>query len=163
MSSTTEVISRWSTLIEDFNMSPQDFYNEVTKAIEKRQIPNAKIERIQMKEGNFFSAKREYLSISCNKDFYFAICAAPFGTGFFVSWWLLDPPDGFLSSVFSTTAALAKGFVKPWTYYRVDAANMFQTVTHTAILEVIDQATSGKGIKSLTAEERKPIMRDFFK
>jgi len=144
-------------------MSSQDFYTQVTKAVEKRQIPDAKIERIQMKEGNFFSAKREYLSISCKKDFYFAICGAPFGTGFFVSWWLLDPPDGILSTVFSTTAALAKAFVKPWTYYRVDAATMFQTATHTAIMEVVDAMTSAQGIKSLTESERKPIMRDFFK
>jgi hypothetical protein len=163
MSSTTEVISRWSTLIEDFNMSPQDFYAQVTKAVEKRQIPNAKIERIQMKEGGVFSAKREYLSISCKKDFYFAICGAPFGTGFFVSWWLLDPPDGILSTVFSTTAAIAKSFVKPWTYYRVDAATMFQTATHTAILEVVDAVISAQGIKALPEAERKPIMREFFK
>ncbi len=163
MASTTEVISRWSTLIEDFQMSSQDFYAQVTKAVEKRQMPNAKIERIQMKEGGIFSSKREYLSISCNKDFYFAICGAPFGTGFFVSWWLLDPPDGILSSVFSTTAAIAKAFVKPWTYYRVDAATMFQTATHTAILEVIDAVIAAQGIKALPEAERKPIMREFFK
>src|SRR5690349_12311286 len=163
MASTTEVISRWSTLIEDFNMSSQDFYAQVTKAVEKRKIPDAKIERIEMKEGGVFSAKREYLSISCKKDFYFAICAAPFGTGFFVSWWLLDPPDGILSSVFSTTAAIAKAFVKPWTYYRVDSATMFQTATHSAVLEVIDAMTTAQGLKNLSDTERKPVMREFFK
>ena len=163
MASTTEVISHWNTLIENFNVSPQNFYAQITKAVQRRQIPDAKIERIQMKEGNFFSSKREYLGISCKKDFYFAICGAPFGTGFFVSWWLLDPPDGILSSVFSTTAAIAKAVVKPWTYYRVDAATMFQTATHTAILEVIDEMTSAQGIKTLPESERKPIMREFFK
>lgn len=162
MSSTTEVISRWSTLIPNFHYSSQKFYEELSKAVEKRQIPEAKISRIQMKEGGLFSAKREYLGISCNKDFYFAVCAAPFGTGFFVSWWLLDPPDGFFSSVFSTTAALAKAFVKPWTYYRVDAASMFQTATHSAVMEVIDSITSAQGIKGLSESERKPIMREFF-
>lgn len=162
MSSTTEVISRWSTLIEGFQASPQVFYQSVQNAIEKRQIPDAKIERIQMKEGGIFSAKREYLGVSCKKDFYFAICGAPFGTGFFVSWWLLDPPDGFLSSVFSTTAAIAKAFVKPWTYYRVDAATMFQTATHTAVLEVLDSMISSQNLKALPETERKPIMREFF-
>lgn len=163
MSSTTEVISHWSTLIQDFQYSPQQFYQALTQAVEKRQIPDAKIDRIQMKEGGLFSAKREYLGISCKKDFYFAICGAPFGTGFFVSWWLLDPPDGLLSSMFSTTAALAKAFVKPWTYYRVDAATMFQTATHSAVLEVIDSISSTQGLKALTEAERKPIMREFFK
>lgn len=162
MSSTTEVISRWSTLIPEFQYSSQQFYELLGQAVEKRKIPNAKMDRIQMKEGGVFSAKREYLSISCKKDFYFAICAAPFGTGFFVSWWLLDPPDGILTSMFSTTAAIAKAFVKPWTYYRVDAATMFQTATHSAVMEVIDSITSARGIKGLTEAERKPIMREFF-
>lgn len=162
MSSTTEVISHWSTLIQDFQYSSQNFYAALAKAVEKRQIPDAKIDRIQMKEGGIFSAKREYLGISCKKDFYFAVCAAPFGTGFFVSWWLLDPPDGLLSSMFSTTASIAKAFVKPWTYYRVDAASMFQTATHSAVMEVIDSITSAQGIKGLTEAERKPVMREFF-
>lgn len=163
MSSTTEVISRWSTLIENFQYSPQTFYQSVAQAVEKRQIPNAAINRIQMKEGGILSAKREYLGISCKKDFYFAICGTPFGTGFFVSWWLLDPPDGILSSVFSTTAAIAKAFVKPWTYYRVDAASMFQTAVHSAVMEVIDSITSEQGLKAVPDADRKPIMRDFFR
>lgn len=162
MSSATEVISHWSTLIQNFQYSSQNFYQAVTEAVQKRQIPEAQINRIQMKEGGIFSAKREYLGIACKKDFYFAICGAPFGTGFFVSWWLLDPPDGFLSSMFSTTAAIAKAFVKPWTYYRVDAATMFQTATHSAVLEVIDHITSAQGLKPLPEVERKPVMREFF-
>ena len=40
MSSTTEVLSNWSTLIENFQASPQAFYAEVTKAVLKRRITN---------------------------------------------------------------------------------------------------------------------------
>lgn len=165
MSSTTEVISHWNTLIEDFHTSPRQFYAEVTKAIQKRQMPNAKIDRISWKEGHLLSAKREYLRISCGKDFYFAVCGAPFGTGFFVSWWLLQPPDGCLASLFApfpVLSAIARALVKPWTYYRIDTATMFQTVTHRAVLEVIDSITSSQNIKALPETERKPIMREFF-
>lgn len=162
MSSATEVISHWSILLENFQASSQQFYEALARAIQARQIPAAKLEKTTMKEGGIFSARREYLCVSCGKDFYFAVCAAPFGTGFFVSWWLLDPPDGFFSSVFSTTAAIAKAFVKPWTYYRVDAATMFQTATHSAVLEVIDSITTSQGLKSLSDAERKPVMREFF-
>ena len=38
---------------------------------------------------------------------------------------------------------------------------MFQTATHTAILEVIDAVISAQGIKALPEAERKPIMRNF--
>jgi len=165
MSSTPEVISHWNTLIENFQASPQQFYAGVTQAIEKRQIPNARMDKIQWNESHLLSAKREYLRIFCKKDFYFAVCGAPFGNGFFVSWWLLEPPDGCLMSLFSSfplLSAIARALVKPWTYYRIDSAMMFQTATHSAVLEVIDSITTAHGIRGLSETERKPIMREFF-
>jgi hypothetical protein len=166
MSSTTEVISHWSTLIENFQMSPQQFYAQVTAALKKRQMPNAKIDKISFRESHLLSARREYLRVYCKKDFYFAICGAPFGTSFFVSWWLLQPPDGWLATLFSPFPALsllARGLIKPWTYYRVDTVTMFQTATHQSVLEVIDSITSAtQGIRGLLESERKPVMREFF-
>jgi hypothetical protein len=165
MSSTTEVISQWNTLIENFQTSPQAFYAEVTKALNKRQMPNAKIDRISFKESHLLSAKREYLRISCKNDFYFAVCGAPFGTGFFVSWWLLEPPQGCLASLFApfpVLSAIARAMVKPWTYYRIDTATMFRTATHQAVLEVVDLITSSQNLKALPEAERKPVLREFF-
>jgi hypothetical protein len=165
MSSTTEVISHWSTLIENFNTSPLDFYEAITQAINKREIPNASIDRISWNESHLLSAKREYLRISCKKDFYFAICGAPFGTGFFVSYWLLQPPDGCLVSLFSPfpiLSGIARLLVRPWTYYRIDTASMFQTATHSALMEVIDSITTSQGLRALPEGERKPIMKGFF-
>lgn len=166
MSSTTEVLSHWNILIENFQTSPQQFYQAVTQAIEKRQIPNARIGRTTFKESHLLSANREYLQIFCKKDFYFAICGAPFGTGFFVSWWLLQPPDGCLVSFFKpfpVLSAIARALVKPWTYYRADTVMMFQTATHQAVLEVIDSITSSvQGVRGLLESERKPVMREFF-
>jgi hypothetical protein len=165
MSSTTEVISHWSTLIEGLQASPQQFYKVVSEAIQKRQIPNARIDTIQFKESHLLSAKRDYLRIRCKNDFYFAICGAPFGTGFFVSEWLLQPPDGCLASLFApfpVLSTIAKAMVKPWTYYRVDTVTMFQTATHAAVMEVVDSMVSATGIKALPDAERKPVMREFF-
>ena len=165
MSSTTEVISHWSTLIENFNMSPQGFYTALSEALKKRQMPNATIDRISFKESHLLSANREYLRIRCKNDFYFAVCGAPFGTGFFISWWLLEPADGCLVSLFSgfpVLSAIARAMVKPWTYYRIDTATMFQTATHQAVLEVIDAITSAQNFKALPEAERKPVMREFF-
>ena len=83
MDSSTEVLSNWSTLIENFQASPQKFYEAVTKALDKRQMPGATVSRMNLKEGSVFSASREYLRISCKKDFYFAICGAPVWNGVF--------------------------------------------------------------------------------
>lgn len=165
MSSTTEVLSHWSTLIQGFQYSPQHFYQQVTEAIERRQIPNARIDRIQFKESHLLSAKREYLRINCKNDFYFAVCAAPFGTGFFISYWQLQPPDGCLSALFAPfpiLSGIAKAMVKPWTYFRIDTVTMFQTATHSAVLDVVDSITSGaQGVRGLLESERKPVMREF--
>lgn len=164
MSATTEVISHWNTLIPNFHVSSQAFYQAVIEAVKRRQIPNSRIDRISWNESHMFSAKREYLRIFYENDFYFAVCAAPFGTGFFVSWWLLEPPEGCLVTLFSgfpLLSAIARMLVKPWTYYRIDSANMFQTATHSAVMEVIDAITSSQGIRGLGESERKPVMRGF--
>ena len=167
MSSTTEVISHWSTLIENFQYSPQKFYEMVAEAIQKRQMPNASISKVQFKEGNFLSAYRDYLKVYCGKEqFYFAICGGTFGTGFFVSYWQLQQPDGCFVSLFSqfpVLSAIAKALVVPWTYYRVDTVTMFNTATHQAVMEVVDSITSEvQGVRGLLESERKPVLREFF-
>jgi hypothetical protein len=83
------VISHWSTLIEDFQASPLGFYIAVEAALVRRAIPITKNERIDYREAGMLSANREYLHIRREK-LAFDICAAPFGTGFFVSWWLAE-------------------------------------------------------------------------
>lgn len=165
MSSTTEVISHWSALIENFQFSPQKFYEMVADAVARRRMPNATISKVQFKEGNFLSAYRDYLKVYCGREkFYFAICGSPFGTGFFVSYWQLQQPDGCMIQMFSglpMLSAIARAIIKPWTYYRVDTVTMFNTATHQAVLEVVDTITSAaQGVRGLTESERKPVMRE---
>jgi hypothetical protein len=83
------VVSHWSTLLENLQASPLEFYKSVEAAMERRQIPQMKNDRVDYKEAGLFSAKREYLQVGREK-FIFDICGAPFGTGFFVSWWLAE-------------------------------------------------------------------------
>jgi len=49
----------------------------------------------------------------------------------------------------------------PPTYYSLDTANMFQESVHNAVLEVLDCMTSNKGVRALSENERKPIMKKF--
>jgi len=88
--SPTDVISNWSCLIENLQTSPLGFFESVERAIQKRAIPDTKSSRVDYHEGGVLSAKREYLRINRGK-LIFDICAAPYGTGFFVSWWLGKP------------------------------------------------------------------------
>ena len=86
MAKPTEVLDHWPMLIENFQFSPQEFYARVEKALADRQIPQIELSRVDWKEGGSFSARREYLRVT-RERLVFDVCAAPFGTGFFVSHW----------------------------------------------------------------------------
>jgi hypothetical protein len=51
---------------------------------------------------------------------------------------------------------------RPATYYKIDTALMFQSAVHAAVMQVVDAITQGQGIRALSEEQRKPIMREFF-
>jgi hypothetical protein len=212
------VISHWHHPIENFQASTMEFYAAVETALQPRQIPDYTVSRIDWREGGVLTARREYLRIKRGK-LAFDICAAPFGTGFFFSWWLAELPTahallwsiliffaafmifgicvtvlGFMGlfwgvavsvgvfwllgyllreGQFGTDAedvvlaipffgGLYEKLFQPSTYYRADTTAMFQSVVHTAVLEVIDQLMSAKGARPLTELERKPIMREFY-
>lgn len=157
------VFSHWNTMIEGLDASPKAFFEALEKAIEKRSVPNTKHSRVDYKEAGILSAKREYLRIR-RKDHAFDICGAPFGNGFFVSWWLGEVPSGIwaLISMIPFLGWIAERLFKPQTYYQVDTMMMFQSLIHAAALEVIDDMTKAKGLRALSEAERKPQMRDFF-
>ncbi len=85
----SEVINRWSHLFPDFALSANDFYAALQKELQSQQMPKTEISRVTHKEGGVFSSSREYLRIKHN-DLVFDVCAAPFGTNFFISWWLYE-------------------------------------------------------------------------
>jgi len=157
------VLAQWSALVEGLQWSPKEFYGSVEQAIQRRQLPDLFVSRVNYAEGGPFSAKREYLRVT-RKDHIFDICGAPFGTGFFFSSWLGGRPGGCLGLLLVIPAIniLVAPFARE-TYYKYDTAMMFQESVHNAVLEVIDSLTSAKGIRALSELERKPVMRNFLR
>jgi hypothetical protein len=94
MAKQANVISHWHQLIENFQGSSLAFYQSIEAGAQARAIPEIHNARIEHKEGGLASANRQYLRIHRGKH-AFDICAAPFGTGFFVSWWFTEPPLPF--------------------------------------------------------------------
>jgi len=179
------VLSHWHRLFEGFQDSPQRIYNLLEEAINKREIPDVNISRISYPEAGALSASREYFRVQ-RREHIFDICAAPFGTGFFISWWLGETRkfSWLLAVIFvAVITGIGLAIKLPWwlplgigvvivalwrlsfrpTYYRLDTALMFQDSVHSAVLEVIGQATEGKGLRALSEVEKKPIMSDLFK
>ncbi len=101
------VIAHWSHPIEDFRVSPLAFYAAVNAGLERRQIPDIVVSRVEWREAGALSARRTYLRVT-RGDVAFDVCAAPFGTGFFFSWWLawLPPSWWYLLAFVSMFAVL---------------------------------------------------------
>lgn len=205
-----------------------EFYTAFEKAVEERKVPQLHSTRVEHKESGLASANREYLRMHRGKH-AFDICAAPFGKGFFVSWWLWVPPlrFGFLYllavcfglfiltwimwgiglAMGASMSGAAFGFLlgnvavffgmpallwcigsglrsgaiagestvlaipilgriyewifAPTTFYSLDTAIMFEKSVHRAVLEIIDCMTTAKGVRALTDDERKPVMKHF--
>ncbi|QTE23281.1 hypothetical protein [Polaribacter cellanae] len=156
--------SRWNTLIDDFNFSTKDFYKLLKEELENKGIKRIKMEQVSLKEGNALSSRRSYLRITW-KDYQYDICGAPFGNGFFISWWLLykNSFGQILISKIPFVGGWLARKLYPVTYYKIDTASMFMSYAQAAVLKVIDDITKSQGIRSLSEQERKPTLQDIFK
>lgn len=157
------VFSHWYHLFENLEASSQKTYEEIENVVEGRTLPDTESWSVDHYEGGLLSAKREYLRVQ-RGDRFFDICAAPFGKGFFVSWWLCEEPTALqkLLGMIPFVGGWLLRLFWPETYYRHDTTLMFQTAVHSAVMEVLDGVTKAKGLRSLSEEERKPILRNLF-
>ena len=160
------VSSHWHTMIEGLEITPSEFYEELQRVLAEKKLPNARQFEIHHKEGGIFSQKRLYLRVT-RKNHAFDICGAPFGNGTFFSWWLGELPTWFFTILYSLPVifwlgVLLEKLFKPETYYKIDSMLMFQSLVHSAVMEVVDQYTNEKGLNGIEGDDRKPKMKDFF-
>jgi len=151
-----EVIAPWGEPIVGLEHSPLDFYATLETDIKLLEIPKAELSRVSFKEAGLLSADRQYLRVK-RYEHTFDICGAPFGRGFFVSWWLFGQ-QGCLASLPYLGALL-----RPTTYYSIDTGLMFQAAVEHAVHQALQTTMETKGLRALSAEDRKPLMRDFFR
>lgn len=74
----------WITSPDNFHMSPREFYTAVENAFQKIKVLGLKIDREEIAEGGLLSDKRICLRLM-RERLAFYICAAPFGTRYFIS------------------------------------------------------------------------------
>ncbi len=76
--------SKWHVLVQDFEISTDDFYLMVRDAVEAKRVPDLEITEIEFSEGGIFGARRRYLRLR-RERLVFDVCSAPFGTSWFFS------------------------------------------------------------------------------
>jgi len=147
------ILSHWSHYFDEVPFSTQDFYKEVKKSILKRDIPGAEIAYVSLSSYGMFSEKRQYLKVTRN-EFVFHICAAPFGSGFFLSWWLGETSNAlldFLESIPLLGLLFRKR--KDKTLFQLDTEGMYKGVIQSAVKEALDTLLTKKGLRNLDASQ----------
>lgn len=79
-----EILDHWIAFHDSLQFPPQDFYAAIEKELEARKVPGMEISHEEFSEGGLASDKRIYLKLLRERLFIY-VCAAPFGTGYFLS------------------------------------------------------------------------------
>ncbi len=157
-------LSHWHKLFDGLQESSEKVYQIIEAEVRKQNLPDVKLSRVTYSEKGILSAKREYLRVK-RQGRIFDICAAPFGSNFFISWWLGETPGVIASLIMQipVIGPLLVGTFKPETYYTLDTTLMFQDSVHSAVLNAMDKFTAIRGLRLMTELERKPILSDLLR
>lgn len=160
----SEAIGHWNHLFPEMNHDPGQFYDLVEELLKEREVPDLATINRTFKQGGLFSHQRLYLEVS-RGDYVFHVCAAPWGTGFFFSWWVRQRVTGIdelliLIPYFGPRIVKLRQYQS---YYKLDTDAMFRKSVHQSVLEAIDRLTTAKGIRGLTELERQPTLRSEIK
>lgn len=155
--------SNWNHLLDGFNFSTKEFYERLKKELHSQGIKKVDSYYVLLKMGGIFSARRLYLRVEW-KGFRYDICAAPFGKGFFISWWLLYK-NSVMKILIAKIPFVGTWLAKKWfpiTYYKIDSASMFMTYCQSSVLKVIEDITKESGTRALTEEQKNPLLNNVF-
>lgn len=153
--------SRWSYRIPNFNYSTDEFYEQLAIGIDAQKIDGCYHKVVLEKEGGMLSASRKYFKVTW-KEYEFFMCAAPFGNGFFLSWWLFVQPRSGNKIRIPIIGSILNAGVEDVTMYQLDTAEMFMGYCHDVMLAKVKNITKDTGI-TLSEASTKPILKDIFK
>ncbi|MCB0699308.1 MAG: hypothetical protein H6551_02980 [Chitinophagales bacterium] len=149
------VKSRWMYMFDGLKFSTEDFYTSVQELIQSKEMSRVAIEKVKFDQTNIYASDQLYLRIA-REESMFLICAAPFGTGFFVSWWFGEPIDWAkeIVLILPIIGYLLRKTIYTKTFYRIDVDDMFSEMVKHCVKEAIENMIEGKGI-------RKPLEREY--
>lgn len=155
------VVSHFDRLIEGMHVSTQAFYTSLEHAISERGMSRVAVARVAWPEGGLLSARREYVQVT-RDTLVFLVSAFPMGTAMYISWWLGETERGARAWLGNLPVLgwFVRPLITPMTFHRLDSTFAFQHHMHAVVLGVVDAYTKEKGLRRLTGDERKPILRE---
>jgi len=148
MSLHPSIIDHWHSQCDDLQLSSNDFYATIEKAIEEKGFPHVNCNRKKKSVDWYFSEKREYLAISFDK-LEFLLCAAPFGRSYFFSWYLTFDYGGI--AMVEWIPLIGKGLAK-WamrkTYFEIDTEIMFRESIKAIVNGAIAEVERASGVRT---------------
>ena len=163
MKSKKEVLNHWNILIHNLGYSSQEFYKKLNTELDSQKISGLKFKTSEKKTSSILSHKRLYATITYD-GYVYDVCAAPFGESFFVSYWMqgtLNPMENFVSRIPFLGKRLVKLFF-PVTFYRIDTSNMFHSLMHETIIELVNTISQENELETLTDQQTTPKMKNLF-
>lgn len=159
------LLSHWHQPFENTQLSSMEFYQELYQAILAKQLPDVAMSRVTYTEVGMFSARREYFRVQRN-EYIYEICAAPFGTSFFISYWHSEIPGCMVGLI-----ALIPFIGKPWaryllrkTFYQQDTEILFKESIRMTITQTINKIhDSGRGLRRLEEKDSIPQFDNMFR
>jgi hypothetical protein len=86
---TEPTLADWRQFFYGVEAGPRQVYAAMRGTIARHELPDVWFSEITYREAGPFSQGRGYLRVN-RENHVFDICAAPYGSGFFVSWWLAE-------------------------------------------------------------------------
>jgi hypothetical protein len=137
--------SHWQHFYDGIQFGANDFYQQIEQGLRERKVHGLSFGQESFLQSHIFSAKRVYLRIT-EHEYVFYICAAPFGTGMFVSWWLCVKDEKFTNKI-PILSKLAGKDRNNKSFYQMDAEAMYKSAIHSVVASVADQLTAEKGYR----------------
>jgi hypothetical protein len=148
--------------LDNYPLSTLEFYQTVEEIFANRQVVGAGISRMTRYEWNLLSTRRIYLQIRY-REAKCVIGGLSLGTGFQLTWRYGIIPNKFFTVLFDIPflGQIAERLFSPPTFYRNDVYLAFEQLMRAVMSETTNQLTQ-QGFRPLTANEQRPLLREFY-
>lgn len=157
-------IQDWRFYIAGLSYSSQTFYTQLEEKLKLYEIDGIRTGRKDIALGNLMLDKRIYMTITW-REYRYDICAAPLGSSFFFSYWLVHNPTGILQYV-ARIPRIGPWLVrvtKPVTYYTKDTDAIVHDIVHQCIVNTINEIGKEQELEVPPELNKRPAIQDLFK